>query len=136
MNIILEVYYLLGDLRHIAKHHLIKTGCHLIDFEVLYEACFFCSSQSIYCGEFSSNIEHSFSLVIFMNNSWHRVSTLTLFFSMKKNRFTLLQGSHCCKFGLQNNDTLTTLTVLYICPDWLFLVKKTQFTTFSNFIFY
>ena len=192
MNIILEVYYLLGDLRYIAKRHLIKTGCHLIDFEVLYEACFFCSSQSIYCGEFSSNIEHSFSLVIFMNNSWHRVSTLTLFFSMtfcifrswfslermrlfrsfwmalnftktclwdsasfgtffgtnysskllflsdnlSKTFLCFVQGSHRCKFGLQNNDILTTLTVLYICPDWLFLVKKPQSTTFSNFIFH
>ena len=82
MNINLEVYCLLGDLRYIAKHHLIKTGCHLIDFEFLYEACFFCSSQSKYCGEFSSNIEHFSSLVIFMNNSWHPVSTLTLTFSI------------------------------------------------------
>ena len=181
MNIILEVYYLHGDLRYIVKHHLIKTGCHLIDFKVLYEACFCCSSQSIYCAEFSSNIEHFFSLVIFMNNSWHRVSTLTLFFSMifcifrswfslermrlfrffwmalnftkacgtnysskllflsdnlSKTFLCFVQGSHRCKFGLQNNDTLTTLTVLYICPDWLFLVKKTQPTTFSNFIFH
>lgn len=118
MNIILEVYYLLGDLRYIVKHHLIKTGCHLIDFEVLYETCFCCSSQSIYCAEFPSNIEHFFSLVIFMNNSWHRVSTLTLFFSMIfcifRNSFSLERMRLFRSFWMALNFTKACGTVLHL----------------------